>query len=63
VAAGSYHTMAVTDAGELFTWGDGRFGKLGHGDDNHKFVPTLVEGLRGQRVVGVAGGLCHTLAW
>jgi len=55
--------MAVTDAGELFTWGDGRFGKLGHGDDNHKFVPTLVEGLRGQRVVGVAGGLCHTLAW
>ncbi|KAF6041088.1 hypothetical protein EB796_000598 [Bugula neritina] len=26
------HTLAVTQDGELYSWGDGDFGKLGHGN-------------------------------
>lgn len=26
---GSYHTAAVTDMGELYTWGGGMYGKVG----------------------------------
>ena len=29
-AAGSVHSMALAADGSLFTWGDGRYGQLGH---------------------------------
>lgn len=32
VSAGYEHTAAVTNAGELFTWGREISGRLGHGD-------------------------------
>ena len=32
VSAGSYHSLAVTASGTLFSCGSGMFGKLGHGD-------------------------------
>ena len=33
IACGWDHSMAVSSDGELFTWGSGSNGKLGHGDD------------------------------
>lgn len=33
VAAGSNHSMALTDRGLLFTWGSGKMGELGLGID------------------------------
>jgi RCC1 and BTB domain-containing protein len=30
VACGSYHTAAVCANGDLYTWGNGMYGKLGH---------------------------------
>jgi inhibitor of Bruton tyrosine kinase len=30
VAAGKHHTVAVTSAGEVFTWGSNRDGRLGY---------------------------------
>jgi E3 ubiquitin-protein ligase HERC2 len=38
IAAGESHSMAIThtrhraDRGQLYTWGEGDYGKLGHGD-------------------------------
>ena len=46
--AGSFegHCVALTEAGEVYTWGpDGRCGQLGHGDREDKIVPTLVKAL------------------
>ena len=67
VAAGWYHSMAVVETAEgcreLYTWGDGASGRLGHGNDVRKLVPTVVEGpLRGKHVVSVAAGWGHSMA-
>jgi len=40
-------SAAVSSSGELYTWGRGNYGRLGHGcSEDHK-VPTLVAGLKG----------------
>ena len=30
---GGRHSMALTADGKVFSWGDGEFGQLGHGDN------------------------------
>lgn len=63
ISLGSYHMVAVTDTGGCYTWGAGGWGRLGHGDNEHIIVPTLVTGaLSGERVVDVAAGSLHTAA-
>ena len=50
------------DTGELFTWGGGMYGKLGHGNEAGHALPTLVEALRFKKVIQVACGSRHTVA-
>ena len=62
VAAGGEFTAVVTDAGELFTFGDGGFGSLGHGSQENEYAPRLVQGLlAGKKVVAVAAGAGHAV--
>ena len=57
VACGWDHSLAVTRGGQLFTWGAGQYGKLGHGDEEPRDVPTLVATLaRGANSSGSIGG-------
>lgn len=42
VAAGAEHTVAITEDGELYGWGWGRYGNLGLGDRNDRLVPEKV---------------------
>ena len=42
IAAGGAHSACVTSAGELYTWGKGRYGRLGHGDSEDQTRPKLV---------------------
>ncbi|XP_010555025.1 PREDICTED: uncharacterized protein LOC104824622 [Tarenaya hassleriana] len=62
IACGPYHTAVVTSAGQLFTFGDGTFGVLGHGDRKSVSVPREVESLKGLRTVRAACGVWHTAA-
>lgn len=62
ISCGPWHTGAVTSAGQLFTFGDGTFGALGHGDHISTCVPREVEALRGLRTTRVACGVWHTAA-
>ena len=62
VAAGFRYTAVLTDAGELFTFGDGVGSNLGHGSQDNELAPRLVEGLMaGKKVVAVAAGTVHTV--
>ncbi|XP_049844846.1 E3 ubiquitin-protein ligase HERC2 [Schistocerca gregaria] len=56
IACGSTYSAAITVAGELYTWGRGNYGRLGHGSCEDQNVPTLVAGLKGHYVVDVACG-------
>lgn len=63
IHAGQWHSGAINSAGELFTWGVGYQGRLGHGTKEPAYVPTKVRGaLTGHRVVDVACGSFHTVA-
>ncbi|KAK9831971.1 hypothetical protein WJX81_004301 [Elliptochloris bilobata] len=60
VAAGAHHSLAVSEAGRVFSWG--RFGRLGHaalpgGTPRDEFTPRLVRALDGVHVSAVAAGL------
>nr|XP_022903495.1 E3 ubiquitin-protein ligase HERC2 isoform X1 [Onthophagus taurus] len=56
IACGGAHSAAITSSGQLFTWGKGRYGRLGHGDSEDQTKPKLVEALIGYRVIDVACG-------
>ncbi|CAH2066418.1 unnamed protein product [Thlaspi arvense] len=62
VACGPWHTAVVASSGQLFTFGDGSFGALGHGDRRSSSVPREVESLNGLRVMKAACGVWHTAA-
>lgn len=42
-AAGYGHTAALTENGELYTWGFNVYGQLGVGDKKNRWVPELVQ--------------------
>lgn len=62
ISCGTWHTAFITSAGQLFTFGDGTFGVLGHGDHRSTSIPREVENLKGLRTVRVACGVWHTAA-
>ncbi|PWA55816.1 hypothetical protein CTI12_AA424350 [Artemisia annua] len=62
VSCGNWHSAIVTDRGKLFTWGDGTFGALGHGDRESTKFPKEVESLNGLKTIKVACGAWHTAA-
>jgi hypothetical protein len=45
ISAGPMHSAAVGQAGELFTWGFGRFGVLGGGNTESRLSPARVHGI------------------
>ncbi|PUZ52867.1 hypothetical protein GQ55_5G007700 [Panicum hallii var. hallii] len=62
VACGSYHVAVLTNKSEVFTWGKGANGRLGHGDIEDRKIPTLVEALRDRAVRHIACGSNFTAA-
>ncbi|KAE9614860.1 putative chromatin regulator PHD family [Lupinus albus] len=62
ISCGPWHTAVVTSSGQLFTFGDGTFGVLGHGERKNVLLPREVESLKGFRTVRAACGVWHTAA-
>lgn len=62
IACGSGHTVVLTTEGEVYTWGRGDDGRLGHGDNGWKYVPRITNSLSGTTVVQVTCGSYHTAA-
>ncbi|XP_022610071.1 RCC1 domain-containing protein 1 isoform X1 [Seriola dumerili] len=64
VSCGSRHTAAVTTTGDLYTWGWGEYGQLGHHTLISSDEPQRVEYFRKQqmRVVDVVCGTWNTFA-
>ncbi|OMO79108.1 Zinc finger, FYVE-type [Corchorus olitorius] len=62
ISCGPWHTAAVTSVGKLFTFGDGTFGALGHGDRSSTIMPREVDALRGLKTLRASCGIWHTAA-
>jgi hypothetical protein len=52
VAAGSRHTTCLSAVGELYTWGTGYNGRLGHSIDDATRADSFLRHLVGQMVFG-----------
>ncbi|XP_027879627.1 X-linked retinitis pigmentosa GTPase regulator [Xiphophorus couchianus] len=63
IACGENHTAVITNAGLLYTFGDGRYGKLGLQQENfiNQFSPTLCTRFLKYNVQSVSCGGHHTL--
>ena len=42
ISCGSSHSAAITSNGDLYTWGLGEYGRLGHGDNTTQLKPKQV---------------------
>ena len=63
ISAGNNHSMAITELGELYTWGEGIYGQLGHGVNNNEQYPKKVEYFVNKfKIIDCLGGAAHTIA-
>ena len=60
IAAGKTHSLALTESGEVYAWGDNDGGQLGLGDREERLTPMKVEGLPKVKAIAAVGG--HSLA-
>ncbi|NXV46542.1 RPGR regulator, partial [Uria aalge] len=65
ITCGENHTAVIAENGLMFTFGDGRHGKLGLGEENftNQFDPTLCYNFLRFTVLLVACGGCHMLVF
>ncbi|EKX53607.1 hypothetical protein GUITHDRAFT_160884 [Guillardia theta CCMP2712] len=69
IAAGQYHVLALSDIGEVYSWGWGGsgtpgagVGALGHGDKASLPVPKRIERLNGEKITNISCGAKHSVA-
>ena len=64
VALGSRdaQTLALTEDGNVYSWGDGDFGKLGRGGSDGCNVPHVIDRLNGLEVCQIECGAQFSLA-
>ncbi|CAM6050589.1 unnamed protein product [Sphagnum compactum] len=63
LAAGGWHSMALTADGEVYGWGRGEHGRLGFGDDkSSKMFPQKVHTLACETIIQVSCGGTHSVA-
>ena len=45
ISAGDNHSLALTKSGDVYSFGRGMYGQLGHGDKENQLTPKKIEGL------------------
>ena len=72
VALGHHHTLALSDDGEIFSWGSNGFGQLGYAlpksptrdDEPVQTLPRQIFGpLKREAVIGIAASRIHSVAF
>merc|ERR1711871_927134 len=65
ISAGGSHSLVVTDENQVYSFGFGKFGRLGHGGMGRDVsVPKLLqaEGFAAAEVLQICAGLEHSMA-
>ena len=61
IAAGQYHSLAVSSTGTVYAWGDNLYGQLGDGTTGNSSVPVRVSLPAGVLATAVGAGDNHSL--
>jgi len=61
IAAGGFHSCAVSDVGDVLCWGPNAYGALGDGTESNSSVPVPVSGLPGG-AIAITAGAGHSCA-
>ncbi|BFZ08491.1 hypothetical protein BsWGS_11531 [Bradybaena similaris] len=61
VECGHYHSLALTTDNQVYSWGWGVHGQLGHGHPEDCLIPTHVHHLLNMGVVKLSAGYAHTV--
>eukprot|EP01124_Arcella_intermedia_P021297 TRINITY_DN294_c1_g1_i1.p1 TRINITY_DN294_c1_g1~~TRINITY_DN294_c1_g1_i1.p1 ORF type:complete len:686 (-),score=167.36 TRINITY_DN294_c1_g1_i1:20-2077(-) len=56
------HSLAYTEYKNLYSWGSGTSGQLGHGDDLDYDKPKIIQSLSGKNILSIGCGSLHTIA-
>ena len=62
VNSGGKHCLALSVDGEVYSFGEGDDGKLGHGNKTSADRPRVIEALRGKDISYIACGGAHSAA-
>jgi alpha-tubulin suppressor-like RCC1 family protein len=62
IAAGYFHSLALTSTGSVLAWGDNSTGDLGNGTKTNSTTPIAVSLPAGTTVTAIASGQYHGLA-
>ena len=54
------HAALVTESGEVYTWGKGSHGNLGHGDLSNHSIPNIVQALSDKVCIQIDCGNNHS---
>eukprot|EP00966_Prymnesium_polylepis_P026168 603441-Prymnesium_polylepis.1 len=59
VAAGGRHSLVLSVSGDVYSFGDGRYGALGHGDEESQPIPKRIKKVT--KVRTMAAGAAHNM--
>ncbi|CAG2119755.1 unnamed protein product, partial [Medioppia subpectinata] len=63
ISCGSYHTLALTDEGEVYAWGQNNCGQIGSGSTTNQPTPRkITAGIGTRQVVAIACGQISSFA-
>ena len=62
IISGDNYVLAITEKGEVFSWGNNDYGQLGLGHNNHCNTPQLVEFFNEKQIKNIISGSNHVLA-
>ncbi|TRY75321.1 hypothetical protein TCAL_00742 [Tigriopus californicus] len=60
VVCGKEHCLLLTEHGQVYSWGGGSRGQLGHGSLNSEEKPRLITALDGMKIKKIAAGGWHS---
>jgi E3 ubiquitin-protein ligase HERC4 len=61
ISAGYSCSAAISSQNELYTWGNGSHGKLGHGFTDDEISPRLVSDFKETKIIYISCGFDHSL--
>ncbi|KAL1140940.1 hypothetical protein AAG570_000868 [Ranatra chinensis] len=63
VTCGSHHTVALTNEGEVYSWGQNKCGQIGSGVNSNQWSPRRVNSsIGGKFIIGIACGQMSSIA-